>query len=200
MHFKVDYIYHIYNRGINSCDLFQEKTNYEHFLGLYDKYIEPIADTFAWVLMKNHFHLLVRIKTKDEIFKNLEGLKNLRGLVPEKRIYQQFSNLFNAYTKAFNKKYKRTGSLFESNFRRILINDESYFKNMVVYIHKNPVYHGFCEHILDYPWSSYLSCISFKSTKLKRKTVIGWFDNVANFKDIHNKEIDFNKMNKFLDI
>lgn len=192
--------YHIYNRGINSCDLFQENTNYEHFLRLYEKYIDPIADTFAWVLMKNHFHLLVKIKSEENMFVNLEGFENLRGLVPSKRIYQQFSNLFNAYTKAFNKKYKRTGSLFESNFRRKLINNESYFKNIVVYIHNNPVHHGFCEHILDYPWSSYLTCISIKPTKLKRETVIGWFDDVANFKVLHNKNINFDEMNKFLDI
>ena len=51
--------YHIYNRGINSCDLFVENENYEHFLRLYEKYINPIVDTYAWVLMKNHFHLLV---------------------------------------------------------------------------------------------------------------------------------------------
>lgn len=41
--------YHIYNRGINSCNLFAEEANYQHFLHLYDKYINPIADTVAWV-------------------------------------------------------------------------------------------------------------------------------------------------------
>ena len=61
------HFYHIYNRGINSCKLFREPTNYEHFLGLYDKYISPVADTYAWVLMGNHFHLLVRIKEENEI-------------------------------------------------------------------------------------------------------------------------------------
>jgi hypothetical protein len=47
---------------------------------LYDKHISPIADTFAWVLMRNHFHLLVRIKEEEDI-KNLEGLlpPNLTG-------------------------------------------------------------------------------------------------------------------------
>lgn len=65
--------YHIYNRGINGCNLFQENENYEHFLYLYDKYICSVANTFAWVLMKNHFHLLVRIKTEKEL--NLEGFK-----------------------------------------------------------------------------------------------------------------------------
>ncbi len=57
--------YHIFNRGINGCDIFNEQSNYECFLKLYEKYIYPISDTYAWVLMKNHF--LVRLKEKGEI-------------------------------------------------------------------------------------------------------------------------------------
>lgn len=102
-----DNYYHIYNRGINSTVLFKENTNYEHFLKLYDLHIDSIAETYAWCLMKNHFHLLVRIKYLHEI-------------TTEKKIEpsQAFSNLFNAYTKAFNKKYNRHGALFERPFRR----------------------------------------------------------------------------------
>jgi len=83
-----DRFYHIYNRGINGCPIFQETSNYEHFLKLYDKHISPVADTYAYVLMGNHFHLLVRIL-------NPEGFKNLQGLnmTVKKRINQQFSNL-----------------------------------------------------------------------------------------------------------
>ena len=58
--------YHIYNRGNNGEDLFIEARNYPYFLALYAKYVEPVAETFAYCLMKNHFHLLVRIKTVDE--------------------------------------------------------------------------------------------------------------------------------------
>ncbi|WP_170111416.1 hypothetical protein [Mangrovibacterium marinum] len=43
--------YHIYNRGNNSCDLFREEENYKHFLDLYDRYMNPVAETYAWVLM-----------------------------------------------------------------------------------------------------------------------------------------------------
>ena len=50
--------YHIYNRGINSETLFKEKSNYKHFLKLFELHIEPIAETFAWCLMKNHFHFI----------------------------------------------------------------------------------------------------------------------------------------------
>lgn len=59
--------YHIYNQGINGCSIFRENINYEYFLGLYDKYILPVADTYAWVLMGNHFHFLVRIKSQKDI-------------------------------------------------------------------------------------------------------------------------------------
>ena len=54
--------YHIYNRGNNRENLFIEERNYRYFLQLYLMYIEPIAWTFAYCLLRNHFHLLVRIK------------------------------------------------------------------------------------------------------------------------------------------
>ena len=108
--------YHIYNRGINSCNLFEESTNYEHFLRLYEKYILPIADTFAYCLMPNHFHFLVRIKELEEIkLNNLQNPvrvlnnKNMTGILKpdrfdiQNRPSQPFSHLFNAYTTAFNK-------------------------------------------------------------------------------------------------
>ncbi len=54
--------YHIYNRGINSCRLFDDAADFNHFMMLYHRFMVPVVDTFAWVLMSNHFHLLVRIK------------------------------------------------------------------------------------------------------------------------------------------
>jgi len=180
--------YHVYNRGINSCNLFQENENYGYFLHLFDKYISPVADTFAWVLMKNHFHFLVRIKQEEEINLerlNLRGFGNLEGL---ERINKQFSNLFNAYTKAINKRYIRTGSLFEHPFRRIKVEHPDHLKYLVYYIHHNPVHHGFCESMYDYPWSSFLTVPSPLKTKLKRKEVLAWFENMDGFKQYHNAQ------------
>ena len=184
--------FHIYNRGINSCDLFRKRTNYEYFLELYDKHISPVADTFAWVLMKNHFHILVRIKDKEINPLNPQGFENLEGLEDSdsKQLSQPFANLFNAYAKAYNKLYNRTGSLFEHPFRRKEIAGKEYFKTMVIYIHNNPVHHMFTKYAMDYPWSSYTTCISIKPTRLKRDMVFGWFDNEANFKNAH-KNLDY---------
>src|SRR5713101_3495855 len=97
------FYYHIYNRGNNREDLFREERNYRYFLRLYAKYTQPIADTFAYCLMRNHFHLLVRIKETSPLLESRE-------------VSQHFSNLFNAYAKAVNNAYGRTGSLFEERF------------------------------------------------------------------------------------
>ena len=184
--------YHIYNRGNNREDLFRSPDNYQHFLRLYEKYISPVAETYAWVLMKNHFHLLVRVKDINELdlpgFQNLAGLENLGGLGNPSK---QFSNLFNAYTKAFNKKYHRTGSLFEKPFHRIPITSDRYFRQLVVYIHTNPILHGFTDDFKDYPWSSYGTALSVKPTKLNRDMVVGWFDDTANFVKEHTLKTDF---------
>jgi putative transposase len=56
--------YHIYNRGNNRENVFIEKRNYPYFLKLYARHIEPVADTYAYCLLRNHFHFLVRIKTE----------------------------------------------------------------------------------------------------------------------------------------
>ena len=200
--------YHIYNRGINRCDLFREDDNYEYFLRLYDKYISPVANTLAWVLMKNHFHLLVEILPPscwDEL-PHPEGYKNLRGegvnsdMSPKKRVNQQFSNLFNAYTKAFNERYSRTGSLFEHPFRRKEITTEDYLKRTIIYIHQNPVKHGFCDHPSGYPWSSYLSCISLKPTKLSRDRVIACFGNTNEFMLYHNQQMEYQQIDEWFEI
>ena len=72
-----DTYYHIYNRGVNGEDIFVEGRNYELFLRLCEKHLNPVADLFAYCLLKNHFHLSVRIKSEEEI---LEARKTLRVL------------------------------------------------------------------------------------------------------------------------
>jgi len=126
--------YHIYNRGNNREDLFKEEKNYEYFLRLYAYHLDPVADTFAYCLLKNHFHLLIKVK------EHLPGLQNLEDVLPASKA---FSNLFNAYTKSINKAYKRSGSLFQKNFRRIEVSSDKYFTRLIHYIHFNPQKHRF---------------------------------------------------------
>lgn len=203
--------YHIYTKGVNSCDLFLEDDDYNRFLTLLDRYIEPIANIFAWCLMKNHLHLLIQVSenigykffNRDRSEELKWETQDLSLCEPHARLpnpSRHFAHLFNAYTKPFNAKHNRKGNLFQRPFKRKQIDNLIYFKRVVTYIHHNPIHHGFSDHPMEYPWSSYLTCITYKSTKVKRETIIGWFDNLVNFKDAHEHKLDVFQIEKWLEI
>jgi REP element-mobilizing transposase RayT len=169
-----DHFYHIFNRGNNKEDLFYENSNYLYFLNLLKKHVAPIADVYGYCLLKNHFHLLIKIKSGDELIS-----------INHNKLSQPFSNLFNAYTKAINKKYQREGSLFKVRFKRNRISDIKYLRNVISYIHLNPIKHGFINKFEAYPYSSYKSILSFKTTILKRAEIIEIFEDRANFIQVH---------------
>ncbi|WP_312084164.1 hypothetical protein [Epilithonimonas hominis] len=177
--------YHIYNRGNNRDAIFFEEDNYRYFLKLLLKYISPIANVYCYCLLKNHFHLLIRIKSESEIdasdFK-FSTIEESISINPSK----QFSHLFNAYTQAINKRYNRTGSLLEKPFERKKIIEENYLKQVILYIHNNPVKHGITKKANQYNWSSYNSILSTKSSKLSRKEVLDYFEDESNFIFSHN--------------
>jgi REP element-mobilizing transposase RayT len=171
--------YHIYNRGNNGEDLFIEERNYRYFLQLYAQHVAPAVDTFAYCLLKNHFHFLLRIKTEAEYLavQNSEA----KPFKPS----QFFSNWFNAYTKAINKAYSRSGSLFQERFGRIAITSDAYFTNLIFYIHFNPQKHGFVHDFRQWNWSSYHALASQGNTQLNRAEVIGWFGSSNEFQAFH---------------
>ena len=172
--------YHIFNRGVNRCNLFTQASDYELFLKLYTRYIDPIAETFAYCLMRNHFHLFVRIKTIEPVDLDRD-LAAAHTPTPS----QSFSNLFNAYTKVINPKYGRTGSLFAHPFHRLAVTTDAYFTQLIAYIHRNPQKHGFVEDFRDWPYSSYSAILSSRPTRLQRAPVLAWFDGVEQFVAAH---------------
>ncbi|TEU12886.1 MAG: transposase [Anaerolineales bacterium] len=182
--------YHIFNRGNSQENIFIEERNYCYFLKLYARHIMPVADTYAYCLLRNHFHFLVRIKTVEE--PDLTGFGNLSGL--PRKPSQPFSNLFNAYAKAFNKTYHRTGTLFQRPFGRIEVTSDSYFMQLVTYIHQNPQKHGFVSDFRTWPYSSYQALLSTKPTRLQRDDVLAWFQGVDHFEDVHRYEVDERKI------
>ena len=90
-------------------------------------------------------------------------------------ISQRFSNFFNSYSKSFNMKYNRKGSLFLRPFKRIVIDTDSYFTQMVSYIHRNPIHHGYVQHINEWKHSSYHDTISQGETFILRDEILEWF-------------------------
>lgn len=189
--------YHIYNRGNNNQDIFFDNDSYIYFLRLYEKYIEPFAETYAWCLMKNHFHLLIYVKYLHQI--SIEQLQYSTIQIPKRiGITHQFSHLFNAYTQAINKKFKRSGSLFEKSFERKIVESERYFKNLIYYIHSNPVRHKFTDNLALYPWSSYGSVISTQPTKLNRNSVLNIYNSKEEFINYHSTQQDITNVKELI--
>ncbi len=163
-------LYHIYNRGNGKENIFFSKRNYHYFLLQYDKYLSQLVDTFAFALLPNHFHLLVRIKTEN----------------PE-IISEQLRKFFISYSMSINKEQKRRGNLFQRQFKRKLIDDEKYFYAAVYYIHSNPVHHSIVKNLADYSYTSYKLFDSESETKLCKNEVFELFGGKESFFKYHKE-------------
>lgn len=157
-----DHIYHIYNRGVDRRDIFSSDEDRRRFLracivfndvAVYQRKIElipdgvhpessasPLVAIIAYALMDNHIHFLLQQKEENGIAKFMQRLGT-------------------GYTKYFNHRYDRRGSLFESTYKSVLIEDDAQFLHTTRYIHLNPIdlYSEESDRwseLLDYRWSS----------------------------------------------
>jgi putative transposase len=127
--------YHVYARGLNRQKIFREAADFEKFLRLFARYLSleetkningvsfpnyyNRIELLAFCLMPNHFHLL--------IYQRQQGV-----------MAQFMRSLLTSYSMYFNKKYKRTGPLFESRYKASLITEDAYLEHVTRYIHLNP--------------------------------------------------------------
>ena len=174
--------YHVHGRGINGENIFPESRNYAYFLQRYAHFIEPVAETYAYCLMPDHVHLLLRIKAAPVILTNLPQL--VRYAAPD-IVSQQFGHLFNSYAQAINKARHRTGGLFETPFRRLPV-PQIYLRQMVHYLHCNPARHGLVQDFRTYPNSSYRAFCSGNPSKIRRAEAMDLFGGTDGFRAYHH--------------
>ena len=192
--------YHIFNHANGFENIFIEDENYRFFLEKYQQYILPIAETYAYCLLPNHFHLVVRIRRREvleEVFRNFKSTNfskfpNLEKVevtdnMIEYYISKQFANLFSCYTQSFNKVNKRRGSLFLKNFRREPIENKAYFLNAVIYTHRNPVHHAFCDRYTDWSYTSFCEIKERNSHMIEVDKLLRMFGGRDSFIDLHEQ-------------
>ena len=140
--------YHFFNRGNHKTLIFREPDNYLFLLRNTKKYLSDLNLTLiAYCLMPNHYHFLVR-----------QDGDHPAGLLIQR--------IFNSYSKAYNKRYLQTGTLFEDNYRVKAITQTSHLLHLCRYIHANPVKDGFVSQPTDWPYSnlSRMGWITFRLT------------------------------------
>lgn len=138
-------IYHVMMRGINHQVIFEDEEDNHFFLDclfrmgfINDDDGTPIAQGctyYAYCLMGNHFHLLIRER--------------------EETISQTLKRIADAYVYYYNRKYQRSGHLFKERFRSEPVNDMDYFTTLLCYIHQNPVKADIVTNVKDYAYSSW---------------------------------------------
>lgn len=195
--------YHIFNHANGFENVFREKENYRFFLEKYRMFIYTIAETYAYCLMPNHFHLVIRIRKREVIEElirrrntNFSKVPNLEKVSIEfsdseigKFLSKQFSNLFSSYTQSFNKVNNRMGSLFVKNFKRDGINDRTHFLNAIIYTHRNPVHHGFCKDFEYWAYSSYPGIIYGVETLAESEKLLKITGGLDAFIELHQKNL-----------
>ncbi|MEL7421552.1 MAG: hypothetical protein AAFN81_01110 [Bacteroidota bacterium] len=182
--FEEEGSYHIYNRGINRCNIFTLPKNYHFFLSRWKKLIHPFFEMAAYCLLPNHFHFLVSVRPITpalmESVKQQRTSKSVKFLAGEISyntfLEDQFKRLFSSYALAFNKQENRTGSLFQKRFKRVRINSELKLWNILAYIHHNPIHHRYKKEYGHWEFCSYQAYGAEQTSLLAREKVLNWFN------------------------
>jgi REP element-mobilizing transposase RayT len=157
--------YHVYNRGARHVTIFREHTNYLFTISKIKQYSQAHKiSVIAYCLMPNHYHFLLR-----------QDGEELAGHLPQ--------YVFNSYSKAYNKMYSHSGTLFEGRFRAKPVQNTGHLLQLCRYIHGNPVKDGIVAEPGKWPYSNYLEWIDERpGTLLDRDFIHEQFSSVEAYK------------------
>jgi len=129
-------VYHVMIRGISQQNIFEDAEDCERMLQiLSDVKAVSKCKIFAYCLMGNHCHLLLKVEG--------ESLEQIIKRIGARYVYW------------FNVKYRRAGHLFQDRYKSEAIENDAYLLSVLKYIHQNPLQVDLCKGLSDYPWSSY---------------------------------------------
>jgi len=136
---RIEYVgalYHIFSRGNQRQDIFLHDADRRSFLKAIGQMSERYdVDIFAYMLMDNHYHLLIRTNSAN-LSKSMQWLGT-------------------TYSTRFNLRHERNGHLFQGRYKSIIVENDSYLLRLSYYIHRNPLRAGCVKRLIDYRWSSY---------------------------------------------
>jgi len=132
-------LHHVMVRGLERRKLFLSDVDREDLLKRFSEVLpKNRGGVYAWSLLGNHFHLLIRT-----------GMVGLSSVM---------RRILTGYASSFNRRHKRSGHLFQNRYKSVLVEEEPYLLELVRYIHLNPVRAGLVKDVIElerYPWSGH---------------------------------------------
>ena len=180
--------YHLYNRGVEKRIIFEDDLDYKTFISYLKIYLMPLnlqgptlkdeegktispsrvinnftddIELFAYCLMPNHFHVLVKQNS-------------------ERAIASFMQSIITKYVRYFNKRYQRVGGLFQDKYKCVKIESEEQYAYLSKYIHRNPLSdhptRTDLEGLREYKYSSYGNYLGlFKQSWVKTEDILSYF-------------------------
>jgi REP element-mobilizing transposase RayT len=155
--------YHVYNRAKNGDPLFDDEEAFRFFLKLYQAHVLPIAETYAYCMLSDHLHFLIRIR------------EDATG-----GLFKNFALLFNGYSKGYNRHHRKEGKVFMYKIKRKEIRSTADFLELIRYVNQNPWRHGATEHPANYRFSSFRATMTCGPTMVAKERVQVWFGSHEN--------------------
>lgn len=205
--FATDYVYHIFNRGVNRSTIFHSSRDYQRLYDTLQYYRVPTqpvklsyflkwrtsdkvklfqeteinpnkyVSLYCYVFMPNHFHLIIKQKQDNGISEYMRKVQN-------------------SFAKYVNTRYKRTGGLFEGPFRSIRVKTNEQLLHLSRYIHLNP----YTSHVIDsmkelttYPWSSLPQYLATGTGFCETEPVLSSFSSPKQYKQFVYDQAEYQR-------
>lgn len=184
--FEEGEFYHVYNRTVDKKLMFRCEENNQFFLEKFHYYVDNVLTVYAFCLLNNHFHFLLKISDSLEKYKSEN--KIYVSSTTHEIVSRQLRRFFQSYALAFNKQYCRCGTLFQTPFKRARIKSNKYLIYLIYYIHWNAQKHELVDDLKDWKWSSYNEILEGKTSVSQE--IIEWFGGPQNYIDFHFTQVD----------
>lgn len=202
--FDFEQHYHILFRSIDGIPLFKTENEYFFFLEKWKRFTDPVFSTWAYSMLDNHAHFIIKVKQLEEVLEALNALpteaktKIIRQFMKTNDasligpvIQRQINSFMVSYANTYNHIGERKGGLFQRPFRRSIIESEAHLQHAIVYVHANVQRHGLLRDFRTHPHHSYHAILQKDSTFIDAEAVLHFFGGINQFVSNHTEQVAY---------
>lgn len=196
--------YHILFRSIDGVPLFKTEKEHLFFLEKWKRFTEIVFETWAYSLLGNHTHFIIRVKQQEEVIRTLSSLPEeaktnaIRKFLEKKEdspigsvVERQINSFMVSYANTYNNIIERKGGLFQQPFRRSLIAAEAHLQQAIVYVHANGQKHRLVKDFKTHRFNSYHAILERNDSFVNSTAVLMFFSGIDKFISIHSEQVAY---------